>query len=278
MKSLMLKLLIISLSINLLNANSFLEDKILNFLKKTIAPTKSYKITNIRLTGSKEINSMKGWKVFFVKVDLKIIGKDKNLTISDKIFTNGKVIARDLISINSGRSIKSMFVPDFDSKYYNDKNIIAGDKNAKNKLVVFSDPLCPFCMSFMPEIIKFVKKYPNQFVLYYYHFPLNIHPNSKTIIKASLTAKKMGLKDVDLKVYEKAFDFEGGKDDKKALEAFNKEMGTKFSLKDINNPEIIKLLEDDIKVVNNLGLMGTPRLFVNGKFDKTRQMYKNLVK
>ena len=55
-------------------------------------------------------------------------------------------------------------------------------------------------------------------------------------------------------------------------------MGTKFSLKDINNPEIIKLLEDDIKVVNNLGLMGTPRLFVNGKFDKTRQMYKNLVK
>jgi thiol-disulfide isomerase/thioredoxin len=274
----MLKLLIISLSINLLNANSFLEDKILNFLKKTIAPTKSYKITNIRLTGSKEIDSMKGWKVFFVKVDLKIIGKDKNLTISDKIFTNGKVIARDLISINSGRSIKSMFVPDFDSKYYNDKNIIAGDKNAKNKLVVFSDPLCPFCMSFMPEIIKFVKKYPNQFVLYYYHFPLNIHPNSKTIIKASLTAKKMGLKDVDLKVYEKAFDFEGGKDDKKALEAFNKEMGTKFSLKDINNPEIIKLLEDDIKVVNNLGLMGTPRLFVNGKFDKTRQMYKNLVK
>ena len=88
----------------------------------------------------------------------------------------------------------------------------------------------------------------------------------------------MGLKDVDLKVYEKAFDFEGRKDDKKALEAFNKEMGTKFSLKDINNPEIIKLLEDDIKVVNNLGLMGTPRLFVNGKFDKTRQMYKNLVK
>lgn len=277
MKSLMLKLLIISLSISFLSANST-EEKVLKFLQKSIAPTKSYKITGIRLTGSQDIDSMKGWKVFFVKIDLKIVGKNKNLTISDKIFTNGSVIAKDLININSGRSIKTQFVPDFDSKYYNEKNIIEGDKNAPNKLVVFSDPLCPFCMSFMPELIKFVKAHPKDFALYYYHFPLNIHPNSTTLIKASLAAKKMGIKDVDLKVYEEAFDFEGGKDEKKALEAFNKIMGTKLTLEDINKPEIVKQLEADMKIVNKLGLMGTPRLFVNGKYDKTRQMYKNLVK
>jgi thiol-disulfide isomerase/thioredoxin len=273
----MLKLLIITLSISFLSANST-EDKILRFLKKTIAPTKSYKIKDFRLDGSRDVEFMKGWKVYFVKIDLEILGKNKNITISDKIFTNGKVISRDLIDINNGRSIKTQFVMDFDPKYYNDKNIIYGTKDAPNKLVVFSDPLCPFCMGFMPEIIKFVKSHPKDFVLYYYHFPLNIHPNSKTLIKASLAAKKLGIKDVDLKVYEEAFDIEGGKNDQKTLDAFNKVMGTKFTLEDINKPEFIKSIEEDMKIVNALGLMGTPRLFVNEKFDKTRNEYKKLVK
>lgn len=274
----MLRLLIISLIGSFLNANDVDKEKVLNFLKKSVAPTKNYKIEDIRVVGSKDLDSLKGWKVFFVKIDLKILGKDKKITISDKIFTNGSVVARDLLDIKSTRSIKSHYVLDFEPKYYKDENIIYGNKTAPNKLVVFSDPMCPFCMSFMPDIINLVKKYPEKFVLYYYHFPLNIHPNSPTLIKASLAAKKLGVKDVDLKVYEEAFDFDEKKDEKEILISFNKAIGTNLTLQDINHPEIIKHLEDDMKIVNELGLMGTPRLFVNGKFDKDRKMYKKLVK
>jgi len=276
MKSLTLKLLMITLGVNTLFAG-VTEDKILKFLSKSVKATKSYKIKKIRLDGSQDMPNMAGWKVYFVKIDLDLIGKDKSITISDKIFTNGKIVARDFLDINNARSVKSSFVPDFDDKFYNDKNIIAGKKGATNKLVIFSDPLCPFCMGFMPEIIEFVKKYPEQFVLYYYHFPLNIHPNSKTLIKASLAAKKEGIKDVDVKVYEEAFDFDK-KDDQVALDAFNKVMGTKFTLKDINQQDILDSIDEDMKIVNDLGLNGTPRLFTNGKIDNHRKMYKKLLK
>ena len=277
MKSLTLKLLMIALSINTLFAVTT-EDKVLKYLSKTVQATKSYKITKIRIDGKQDVKNIPGWEVYFVKIDLDLVGKNKSITISDKIFTDGKILTKDLIDINTAQSIKNNFVPSFKMKYYNDFNIIAGNKDAKNKLVIFSDPLCPFCMSFMPDIINFVEKYPKQFVLYYYHFPLNIHPQSPTLIKASLVAKKMGIKNVDLKVYEEAFDFENNEDEAAALAAFNKIMGTKITVKEINQKEIIKHIEDDMKIVNDLGLNGTPRLFTNGKIDNHRKNYINLLK
>lgn len=276
MKSLMLKLLMIGLSSNLIFATQ-IDDKVLKFLSKSVQATKSYTIKNISLTGNQDIEIMPGWKVYFVQIDLDLVGKNKSITITDKIFTNGDIVARDLLDLNTVKSLKNSFVPGFDEKFYNDSNIIAGNVNATNKLAVFSDPLCPFCMNFMPDIINFVQKYPEQFVLYYYHFPLNIHPNSPTLIKASLVAKKQGVKDVDIKVYEEAFDFEK-KDDKLVLEAFNKVMGTKITLGELNQKDILKHLEDDKKIVDALGLNGTPRLFTNGKIDSHRIVYKNLLK
>ncbi len=276
MKSLTLKLLMIGLSSSILFAGT-IEDKLLNFLTKTVKATKSYKIKNIRLDGSEDMKEIPGWKVYFVKIDLDLVGKDKSITISDKIFTNGVLVSRDFLSIDNARSVKSNFVPDFKDEFYNKENIIAGNEDATNKLVVFSDPLCPFCMSFMPDIINFVKAHPEQFVLYYYHFPLNIHPNSETLIKASLVAKNQGMKDVDIKVYEEAFDFDE-KNEAKALEAFNKALGTQITLEEINQLDIKKKIEDDMKIVNELGLNGTPRLFTNGKIDNHRTMYKQLLK
>jgi len=276
MKSLMLKLLMIGLSSSFIFAN-VTGDKLLRFLSKSVQATKSYKIKNISLTGSQNIQEIPGWKVYFIKIDLDLVGKNKSITITDKIFTDGKIVSRDLLSMDSARSIKHNFAPDFDKKFYDNEHIIAGNANATNKLAIFSDPLCPFCIGFMPELIDFVNKYPDQFVLYYYHFPLNIHPNSKTLIKASLAAKKEGLKNVDKRVYEEAFDFDK-KDDQLALNAFNKVMGTKLTLEDINKKDILQRIEDDMKIVNALGLNGTPRLFTNGKLDSHRTMYKKLLK
>ncbi|WP_024954000.1 DsbA family protein [Sulfurospirillum arcachonense] len=276
MKSLMLKLLMIALSVNTLFANS-IETKILKFLSKSVSATKSYKVKNISIAGQQDIKSIPGWKVFFVKVDLDLVGKNKSITITDKIFTNGNVVTKDFVDINTVKSIKNSFSPDFDKKFYDEKNIIAGNSDATNKLAVFSDPMCPFCMSFLPEVIEFVQKHPKQFILYYYHFPLNIHPNAPTLVKAILAAKKLGFKDVEKKVYEEVFDFET-KDDKLVLDTFNKLIGTKLTLKELEQEDIIKHMEADMKIVEALMLNGTPRLFVNEKLDNTRKKYKNLLK
>lgn len=276
MKSLTLKLLMIALSVNALFASS-LEDKVLKFLSKSVSTTKSYKVTNIKVESSQDIKAMAGWKVFFVRIDLDLVGKNKSISITDKIFTNGELLTKDLVDINTAKSIKNSFVPDFNDEYYSDSNIIEGNKNAANKIVLFSDPLCPFCMSYVPELIDFVKKHPKQFVLYYYHFPLNIHPNSPTLIKAGLVAKKLGIKDVDLKIYEEAFDFEKT-DENLVLSSVNKLLGTKIKLEELNQKDILKHIADDKKIVSALGLNGTPRVFVNGKIDPTRKSYFNLVK
>lgn len=276
MKSLTLKLLMIALSVNALFASS-LEDKVLKFLSKSVSATKSYKITNIKVESSQDIKTMAGWKVFFVRIDLDLVGKNKSISITDKIFTNGELLTKDLVDINTAKSIKNSFVPDFNDEYYSDSNIIEGNKDATNKIVLFSDPLCPFCMSYVPDVINFVKKHPKQFVLYYYHFPLNIHPNSPTLIKAGLVAKKLGIKDVDMKIYEEAFDFEKT-DEKLVLSSVNKLLGTKIKLEELNQKDILKHIADDKKIVSALGLNGTPRVFVNGKIDPTRKAYFNLVK
>ena len=277
MKSLTLKLLMIALSANVLFAGAA-EEKVLKFLSKSTQATEHYKIKDIRIESSQNLPSMNGWKVYFIKIDLDLVGKNRSITISDKIFTNGKLIAKDLINISTARSIKNNFVIDFDEKFYNKYNIIAGEENSPNKLAVFSDPMCPFCMEFIPDVINFVKKYPKQFVLYYYHFPLNIHPQSLSLIKASLAAKKKGIKDVDLKVYEEVFDFEKTDGEKEVIKAFNKALKTQITLKEMNQKDILKHIEDDMKIVNKLGLNGTPRLFINGKIDNSRNMYKKLLK
>ena len=276
MKSLTLKLLMIVLSVNTLFANN-LDDKVLKFLSKSVVATKSYKVTGIRVESSKDIPSMAGWKVYFVKIDLDLIGRNKSITISDKIFTDGKLVTKDLVDINTAKSIKNSFIPNFRAEFYKDSNIIAGNKNATNKIAVFSDPLCPFCMSYMPRVIKFVNKHPKQFVLYYYHFPLSMHPNSPILIKAGLVAKKKGIKNVDLKMYEEIFDFE--KTDKKlVLDSVNKLFGTDIKPEELNQKDILKYMKDDMKIVNALGLNGTPRVFVNGKIDPTKESYLNLIK
>ena len=277
MKSLMLKLLIIALSVNILFAGA-IEEKVLEFLSKSTRATKNYKIKDIKIESSQNLPDINDWRVYFIKIDLELVDKNRSITVSDKIFTNGKLVAKDLIDINTGRSIKSDFVLNFDEKFYNRDNIIAGEENAPNRLAIFSDPMCPFCKKFMPDIINFVNKHPKQFVLYYYHFPLNIYPQSLPLIKASLAAKKKGIKDVDLKVYKKVFKFKKTDGEKEVLKAFNKALKTEITLEEMNQKDVLKQIEDDMKIANQLGLNSAPRLFTNGKIDNNKDIYKKLLK
>jgi len=277
MKSLMLKLSTILLLSSSLVFASTVDEKVLSFLTKSISTAKSYNLKDVTILEKQDIESIPGWKVYFVKYDLDLVGKNKEITITDKIFTNGNIISKDFVDINTRRSLKGTFVRNFDAKLYSKLNLIEGNFDAKYKLVVFSDPLCPFCMSFMPDVIDFVKKHPKEFGLFYYHFPLSIHPNSKVLIKAGIVAEQNGVKDVLKKVYEEAFDFDD-KDDKIALSAFNKVLGTTITLEQINKKEVIEIMDDDIKIAKNLMINGTPTLYVNGKLDKNRIIFKKMVK
>lgn len=63
------------------------------------------------------------------------------------------------------------------SKIPLDDAIIIGDKNAKNKIIVFDDPDCPYCAKLHEEIKKIIKK-RKDIVFYIKMFPLPSHKDA----------------------------------------------------------------------------------------------------
>ncbi len=58
-------------------------------------------------------------------------------------------------------------VPNITDKYYQKTKLVAGSEKAKDKIVIFSDPLCPLCPHYVPQVIEFVNKNPDNIALYY---------------------------------------------------------------------------------------------------------------
>ncbi|RXJ97823.1 disulfide bond formation protein DsbA [Arcobacter sp. CECT 8986] len=270
-------LLISSLLFSSIYANS-IDDKVISFEKKRFSSNKRVEIKDLSISMKKEL-PVKGWYGFVIDVNAQIA--NKNLNAKDTLFSNGEVIAPELVDMKTGKSFKEMMTPELTSIYYSKKRLIAGKDNAKDKLVVFSDPLCPFCIEFMPNVIEYVKKH-DDIALYYYHFPLlQIHPASKIIVKAMLVAKQKGVKDIELKVYKANFTkymTPEEKDASKILKTFNKLINTDIKLSELNNKTIDEEVFTDINMGENVMVEGTPTIFVNGKQDKTKLEYEMLGK
>ena len=227
-----------------------------------------------------------GWKAYIVDIDVTLKRNKKNIHQKALFFSNGIYATNDIIDLRSGESIKESIKPPVTIKYYKDQNLIAGDKNAKHKIVVFSDPLCPFCRKTIPNIIKDVQKEPNKFALYYYHLPLpQIHPASEVLTKAVVAAELKGQKVDILNLYTKIQPTDpNGKyyvayretNPKKILKVFNEVMGTSITPKDLVSKEVQDRFNEDIKASEELLVGGTPTVYFDGKYDKSKKAYKKV--
>ena len=87
------------------------------------------------------------------------------------------------------------------------KHLLFGNKDAKHKILVFSDPQCPFCQEVVPAIFKAAKAHPETLSVYYYHLPLlRIHPVSGILTKVMHIAQEQGKLDVVEKIYSLKID------------------------------------------------------------------------
>lgn len=284
MTRLMLKLLILTLlSSGLVSAKSTKEERVeknlIEYVKRAINVNKDFKLKEIRVKQAKELDKLPGWKVYFLDIDLEINKKKNELTtVHDKIFSNGTFIVRDFVNIINKGSLKDKMAPDLDASFYKKDHLLYGNENAKMKIVAFSDPICPFCQTYIPKLLKAAKENPDKIALYYYHFPLTmLHKEAPTIIKAALVAEKQGVKDVVEKVYAAKFAMDID-DDKKILKAFNKALGTKITEKDINDQKILVHYSEDLEAAGKLMIGGTPTIYVDGKKDFSRSKYKEIIK
>ena len=270
---------ILTLSI-FLSASLFAsDDVVVEFEKKRVAQNPNVKVNSITVNTKKELQ-VSGWNGYILDVNANVQGKDINA--KDIIFSDGKYIALDLIDAQTGKSLKDFVTPNLTAKYYDKSKLIAGNHNAKDKIVIFSDPLCPFCMDYVPDVINYVNKNKDKIALYYYHFPLiSIHPAAVPLSKLIEVAKHKGVKDVELRAYEidwePYFDVKTT-DEKKILEAFNKEFKINIKVEEISTNEIKALIEKDITMGEEVMVAGTPTIFVNKVKDSTKLKYETLGK
>ncbi|MDD2895578.1 MAG: thioredoxin domain-containing protein [Aliarcobacter sp.] len=254
------------------------DENIISFEQKRISQNPNVKINDIKINTKKEL-PLNGWYGYIIDVKANIQGKD--IDAKDIIFSDGKYISLELIDSETGKSLKDLVTPNLTDNYHDKAKLIAGNANAKDKIVVFSDPLCPFCKDYLPDVIKYVNKNSDSIALYYYNFPLSIHPAATPLSKLVEIAKHKGLKDVELKVYETDwepyFDVKTT-DEKKILEAFNKEFKTNIKIEELSDTKISSLIAKDIKMGEEVMVQGTPTIFVNKVKDSTRQKYETLGK
>ncbi len=282
--SLMLRLLTIWIGSTLLlfGAGVTTKQKIENFLKTSIKPNPNIKVLGYKIAKVVDLkDEIPGWKAYILTIDIELLKQNNRvITIKDALFSNGKYISRAFVDLKTKKKLKDellkKFSPDAPMSYYDKEHLLYGSGDAKYKVLVFSDPQCPFCMDFVPDLMKFVKKHPKDFALYYYHMPLSIHPGSDTIVKAEIYLEQNGNKDISLKAYEKMLEVEN-KDPKKVLEYFNKKLNTNVTLENIKDKKVEKRFSEDLYKANKILVNGTPTVYLNGKLDYGRSKIQKLM-
>ena len=139
---------------------------------------------------------------------------------------------------------------------------VLGDKNAKIKLIVFSDFQCPFSKRGADTVAALRKKYGNNLMFVYKNLPLPFHPEAMPAAKAALAAGRQG------KFYEyhdKLFENQGQLGEELYVK-IAKDLGlnlAKFNA-DRNNKELEEQIKADNAQANSLGFNGTPGFALNG--------------
>jgi protein-disulfide isomerase len=257
----------------LANANFDLE----SYVRKDLVKNPRVKVNRVELIGKKELKDHKGWSAYMFMIDLEM-GKKKD-KFADMVFINEKegLATQKLYDYKTHKDLGQDIRPEIGDKYYRDDHLIAGKKDAKHKIVVFSDPECPFCRQNVPEIYKTVKENPDTFALYYYHMPLRIHPSADALTRIMEVLQKQGKFDKVIKVYDTKVTY-NEKNETKILDTINKELGENITLEEIKKPEYKKRVEEDKEMAIKVMLKGTPTVYIDGKFQRDIKSYKKLIK
>jgi len=136
---------------------------------------------------------------------------------------------------------------------------VVGDPNGKVTLVEFFDYQCPHCVDMAPAVEGLVKANPNLRVVFK-EFPIR-GDVSVLAAKAALAANKQG----KYWEYHQLIMKNAAKLNQDSLYNLAKSIGLDVNkLKaDMNSPEVDAQIKANYKLAQDLGLLGTPALFVS---------------
>ncbi|MCX6763044.1 MAG: DsbA family protein [Candidatus Moranbacteria bacterium] len=149
-----------------------------------------------------------------------------------------------------------------------DNDAQAGPKDAKVKMVIFSDFQCPYCKSFYEQSVKkAMVDYKDQVLFVFKEVPLSIHDKAVSAAMAAECANEQG------KFWQMADKLYGDQKTWSAATAFSATpyaSAIGVNMTQFNQCVTSKKFQDKIdadnKMAQDFGISGTPAFFVNDKF------------
>jgi protein-disulfide isomerase len=258
-----------------LSAAVLTEKELVKYVKRHVVKNPSVKVNSVKIVETKQIPELKGWDVLLTNLSINVEGKD--IDIPEMMFVNGDLITPVLMNHKNGKNYRNEIHPIVPSDYYDDAHLLMGDKDAKHKILVFSDPQCPFCQELVSDIFKTFKANPSTFALYYYHMPLlRLHPVSDALTKAMHIAQSQGKIAEFEKFYAMKIDYKETNLDK-IIPEIKKQTGLEVTKAQLEDKNLTTAIEFDTQRANKLMITGTPTIYIDGEWDKNRDGYKKFI-
>ncbi|MDD3774999.1 MAG: thioredoxin domain-containing protein [Sulfurovaceae bacterium] len=251
------------------------EKAILKFVKNQVVKNKDVKVLGITVIERKNVKELPGWEVLLVTLQLEY--NNQKLNAPETFFVRDNVITPVLVDLKTGVNYRDEIKPTVPNEVYDANHLLSGNANAKHKILVFSDPLCPFCQEIVPELLAAANANPDLMAVYYYHLPLKqIHPASDVLTRIMEVAQRQGKNDIIAKIYTLQID-PNDTNETKLINTVKDQTGFIVTPAQINLPEIINALTNDEQVASKLMVTGTPTIYIDGKLDKLREGFRDLL-
>lgn len=160
----------------------------------------------------------------------------------------------------------------------NDDDALAGIRDAKVKVVVFSDFQCPYCKLFHKALDDAIKNYGDKVAFDYKFLPLEIHSQANSAALAAACALEQGkfweYADklyADQTIWGVAKDMNKFKEYARTLKLDN----AKFN-QCLDSKKYQDKIDNDIKEADGFAISGTPGVFVNDQFQEGAVSYEQL--
>lgn len=276
--SLMSKLLMSTvLATVTLSANTQPDNKLLvKYIKRSVVKNPEVKVTGVTVLESKTDERLPGWTILLTTMDLEY--QKKEIHAPEMMFVKDGLVTGHLVDLKTGNDYRDEIKPSVPQSYYDDAHLLFGNKDAEHKILIFSDPQCPFCQEVVPGIFKASRENPAKIAVYYYHLPLlRIHPVSDVLTRVMHVAQHEGRNDVVEKIYSLKID-PRETDTTKILAAVKSHTGYSVTAAQVDAKEVKEAMQADEMASSKMMVTGTPTIYIDGEWDKMRNGYKKLIK
>ncbi|MFH1146056.1 MAG: thioredoxin domain-containing protein [bacterium] len=143
-----------------------------------------------------------------------------------------------------------------------------GDTESKLTIVEFVDYACVACAKASDILRELLEAYTGKLRVGFAHFPLPQHPNAKRAAVVAEAAGRQGkFWEMSQLLFANQADWSYGEQKELFLKyAGELKLDIKRFARDLDDPSLLKIVEDNHAMGERAGVFGTPTLVANGKF------------